>query len=116
MYDNYKLKEKCKVYFELFSKKDLNELSHFFSDDIVLRDWEILAVGKEEVIEANKNIFNNVKKIDIKLINQSFSQNNKVYNEIVIEIDDKETLLVIDVIEFDKNGLIKKLRHIKDDT
>ena len=38
MNDNYKLKEKCKVYFELFSKKDLDELSHFFSDDIVLRD------------------------------------------------------------------------------
>jgi len=113
MLDKRKLKEKCKVYFELFSKKDLDGLSHFFSDEIVLRDWEIFATGKAEVLKANKNIFDNVKKIQVKLNDQSFSQNNKVYNEIVIEIDDVETLLVIDVIEFDKNGLIKKIEAYK---
>jgi len=113
MSDNIKLAEKCKTYFELFSKKDLEGLSHFFSDDIVLRDWETLAIGKEEVLAANKNIFNNVNKIQVKLINQSLDHNNRVYNEIVIEINDEETLLVIDVILFDENELIKKIEAYK---
>ena len=113
MSNNIKLTEKCKTYFELFSNKDLDELSHFFSDDVVLRDWETLAIGKEEVLAVNKNIFNNVNKIQVKLINQSLSHNNRVYNEIVIEINDEETLLVIDVIVFDENGLIKKIEAYK---
>jgi hypothetical protein len=113
MSNNIKLTEKCKTYFELFSKKDLDEISHFFSDDVVLRDWETLAIGKEQVLAANKNIFNNVNKIQVKLINQSLSHNNRVYNEIVIEINDEETLLVIDVIVFDEKGLIKKIEAYK---
>ena len=107
------LLEKCKFYFELFSKKDLEELSHLFSDDIVLRDWETLAIGKKEVIAANKNIFESLDNIQVKLLNQSLSDNNRVYNQIIIEINNKETLLVIDVIVFDENGLIKKIEAYK---
>jgi hypothetical protein len=107
------LLEKCKFYFELFSKKDLEELSHLFSDDVVLRDWETLAIGKKEVLAANKNIFESLDNIQVKLLNQSLSDNNRVYNQIIIEINDKETLLVIDVIVFDKNGLIKKIEAYK---
>ena len=108
-----KLTEICKIYFELFSKKDLEKLSLLFCDDVVLRDWETHAIGKKEVLATNKNIFDNLDNIQVILVDQSLSQNNKVYNEIVIEINDEETLLVIDVIVFDENGLIKKIEAYK---
>lgn len=48
------LKDLAKRYFDLFSKKDINNLRILFSKDIVLKDWEIEANGIIEVEEVNK--------------------------------------------------------------
>jgi len=108
-----KLTEICQSYFEVFSNKDIEGLSKLFSDDVILRDWEILANGKEEVLAANKDIFDSVNTIQVTLVNQSTSYNNRVFNEILIDINGDETLLVVDVIEFDDNGLINKVEAYK---
>ena len=107
------LKEICKLYFNLFSKKDIDGLSKLFSNDVTLRDWDILAIGKDEVIAANKNIFDNLDRINVKLLSQSLVHNDRVFNQILIEIDNKETLRVVDIISFDNNGLIKKVEAYK---
>jgi len=114
-----RLTEICKLYFEVFSNKDIEGLSKLFSDEVILRDWEILANGKQEVLAANKNIFDSVDTIQVTLVHQSISTpytvwaDNKVFNEIVIDINGEETLLVVDVIEFDKDGLITKIEAYK---
>ena len=107
------VKEKCKLYFDLFSKKNINSLSDFFSDDIILKDWEIYANGKTEVVEANKNIFDNVETINIELVCQSSINESIVFNQILIEIDSKETIRVVDVIQFNVEGLITKIEAYK---
>ena len=43
-----------KTYFEIFSNKDIKGLENLFSDDVMLQDWNILAKGKKQVIDANK--------------------------------------------------------------
>ena len=43
-----------KTYFEIFSNKDIKGLKNLFSDDVILQDWDILAKGKKQVIDANK--------------------------------------------------------------
>jgi len=100
-------------YFTAFSNKNIDLLSKMFSDDIELVDWNISAKGKEKVIEANENIFDNVKKIQITPI-KFYSNSDTSYSvQISISIDNAETFEVIDVIEFDHDGLISSVNAYK---
>ena len=96
-----------KAYFEIFSNKDIKGLDNLFSDDVILQDWEILAKGKKQVLDANKNIFDSVESISVNL-------NNLYLDELVaiclieIIINNEETLKVIDIIKFnDENKIIE---------
>ena len=102
------LKEKVSSYFECFSSKKITSLKDFFSTDIVLRDWEIEAHGIDEVIEANKNIFNNVKSIFVEIKNL-YQEENIVIGEIKITINQSETLYVVDIFEFNESNKIKRI-------
>ena len=57
------LLDKALEYFTTFSEKDTEGLRSMFSDDAVLRAWEILANGIDEVVDVNQNIFDSVKSI-----------------------------------------------------
>ena len=96
-----------KNYFEIFSNKDIQGLENLFSDDVILQDWDILAKGKKQVIDANKNIFDSVESISVTL-------NNLYLDELVaiclieIIVNNEETLKVIDIIKFnDENKIIE---------
>lgn len=95
-------------YFECFSKKNISSLIDLFSNDIVLKDWEIEAKGIDEVIAANKNIFNNVKSIFIEIKNL-YQEENVVIGELKIILNHSETLNVVDIIEFNEKNKIKSI-------
>jgi hypothetical protein len=78
-----------------------------YSEDIVLKDWEISVEGKENVIKANIDIFNNVPNLKIN-IERIISQNNSDCEhpcafacQIKIQIDEKTSIDVCDVIDID---------------
>ena len=54
------LVDKALTYFKTFSNKDSEGLRSMFSDNVYLRDWEILANGIDEVVDANQSIFDSV--------------------------------------------------------
>ena len=96
-----------KTYFEIFSNKDIKGLENLFSDDVILQDWDILAKGKKQVLDANKNIFDSIDSISVTL-------NNLYLDELVaiclieIIVNNEETLKVIDIIKFnDENKIIE---------
>lgn len=60
------LKSLAKRYFDFFSNKDIHSLSKMFAPNIILRDWQIYAKGKFNVIKANKKIFKSFKSIKVK--------------------------------------------------
>ncbi len=101
-----------KEYFETFSNKDIDGLSDMFSDDVFLRDWEIEASGKDNVLEANKNIFSSVETININPIH-IYSDKNTVIAELDIVVNSETSLLVTDIIDFDDEGKIKNIRAYK---
>ena len=102
-----------KEYFRKFSNKDLSGLKKMFSKDVSLRDWEINVRGINQVIEANKNIFLNLKDIEINILNL-YNFEYTVIAEIEIDINFGESkLLVIDVIEFNKSSKICSIRAFK---
>ena len=96
-----------KNYFEIFSNKDIQGLENLFSDDVILQDWDILAKGKKQVLDANKNIFDSIDSISVTLNNLYL---DKLVAICLIEIivNNEETLKVIDIIKFnDENKIIE---------
>ena len=106
------LKEITLNYFTTFSNKDIDGLRCLFSDDIYLRDWTVQRIGVDNVIGANKEIFDSVDTITIIPI-QICETEKLTMSEIVININNTETLNVVDIIEFDEEGKICAVRAYK---
>ena len=106
------MRELVTKYFEDFSNKDLEKLSDIFSEEITLQDWDIFAEGKQNVLEANKNIFDSVDTISVNL-NELYIDDNVASCIVEIVINNEETLKVIDVIKIDTNGKIKEISAYK---
>ena len=84
-----------------------------FSKDVSLRDWEIEATGIDEVLKANKNIFKSVDSIKAKPL-RIYNDGNTIVAELEIDINNgQESLLVVDVIEFDGENKILEIRAYK---
>ncbi|OUX75942.1 MAG: hypothetical protein CBC19_10385 [Oceanospirillales bacterium TMED59] len=99
-------------YFNLFSHKDINALNDLFADYITLRDWEIDAKGKTEVLQANKVIFESVTNIEVQPV-KLYSAGHTVIAELRILVNGIEEELVVDILEFDTDLKIKAIRAYK---
>ena len=105
--------EISKQYFNTFSNKDLSGLEKMFAKDVSLRDWEIEAKEKEEVLKANEKIFESVDSIKVRPL-KIYNDGNTVVAELQIDINNgQELLLVVDVIEFDNGNKINAIRAYK---
>ena len=99
-------------YQKAFNSKDLERLERMFSEDIILKDWEISAKGKNSVLKANKNIFDSVETINCKTI-KNYILGNTAICVLKILIDNKDEIEVIDIIEFDNEEKICSIRAYK---
>ena len=106
------LKSICLEYFETFSRKDLDSLALMFTGDVVLRDWEISATGIDEVLAANKKIFNSVKYIHVMPLHL-YQDNNTVAAELSIIVSGAVHLSVVDIITFNDTGKIVSIKAYK---
>lgn len=104
--------EISRAYFKAFSLKDLKSVSSIFDENITLRDWNLKAIGKTEVIEANKKIFQSVNSIKVNPLHID-QINKKIYAEIDITIDQIETIKVLDIIEFNDDSKMLSIRAYK---
>tara|TARA_B110000014_G_scaffold220048_1_gene175889 strand:+ start:118 stop:441 length:324 start_codon:yes stop_codon:yes gene_type:complete len=106
------MKNLIQNYFQAFSNKNIQEMEGLFSSEVVLRDWEISAKGKEEVLGANKNIFNSVDSISTEL-NELYIDGLVAVCLIEITINKEEILKVIDVIKFNDEMKIIEISAYK---
>ena len=106
------LLDKALEYFTTFSEKDTEGLRSMFSDDVVLRDWEIMANGIDEVVDVNQNIFDSIDTI-LAIPIRVYDNQNTIVAELEITINGEETILVTDILEFDENEKIKEIRAYK---
>ena len=83
-----------------------------FDDNVTLRDWDIDKKGIESVLKANLNIFKNVKTINA-IPQNIISENNFVFAELKIVVNDDDVLKVVDLIEFNKKGKIISIKAFK---
>jgi hypothetical protein len=96
-----KLKEITEQYFSSFESKDIMSLEKLFDKEIKLFDPVIKEViGKDKVIEANKNIFNGCEKIIFTKKNIYVdSKEMTTVGEIEFYVD-KLRMNVVDIIKF----------------
>ena len=95
-------------YQEAFNKQDLKKLETLFSDNITLKDWERKVEGKIKVLEENIKIFKSVESIESKTVKNFFFENTAICILKII-VNDKETLDVVDIIEFNKENKISSI-------
>ena len=106
------LKSLCLEYFETFSRKDLGGLEIMFTGDVTLRDWEISATGIDEVLAANKKIFDSVEYIHVMPLHL-YQDGNTVAAELSIVVSGAVHLSVVDIITFNDAGKIVSVRAYK---
>ena len=103
-----------KTYFEAFNNKDLNTLSELYADNVILDEWnENIFVGKDAVLNANKELFDKYTNVNIEILTSgiddvSSSTLHISLNEIAVTLDDEVHIIVVDVIEI----LDDKIRRI----
>lgn len=100
------------MYFQSFCKKDSASLEVLFSDNILLTDWDVQIVGKQNVINFNQRFFNSVNAIRIDVDKVAVGLNT-VIAEIKVIIDNVVVAAVVDVIDFDQDNKIKEIRAYK---
>ena len=93
--------ERTLKYFEAFSAKDISSLANFFDKNVSLKDWEVSVNGLADVLTANQKIFTTVQSIAVKPINL-YEVDRTVIAELVINIDNKDFINVVDIINFSK--------------
>tara|TARA_R100000152_G_C6616605_1_gene68697 strand:+ start:190 stop:585 length:396 start_codon:yes stop_codon:yes gene_type:complete len=117
--------QQLRKYFQAFADKNIEVLTEMFTDDIILIDWNNTFTGKDQVVNEVQGIFANFKTIKLEvtdifsslnIINAdrgettvSIPKDDSFACEIVIVFDDLEPLYIMDLIEFDDEGRIKKL-------
>ena len=105
------LKQLATEYFETFSRKDLDGLGVMFTGDVTLRDWEISAAGIDEVLAANKKIFDSVEYIHVLPLNL-YQDANNIAAELSI-VSGHVNLRVVDIITFSDSGKISSIKAYK---
>lgn len=100
------------MYFQSFCKKDTASLEVLFSDSIILKDWEVEVIGKQNVLNFNQRFFNNVDDVRIDVDRIAIGLDT-VIAEIKVIINNKIVGAVVDVIEFDQDNKIKEIRAYK---
>jgi len=100
---------KTQEYFNAFSSKDIKKLSQLYSSTIRLVDWDIDISGREEVLNANSELFN----LDFELVlHNVYQSGEKTFNEITITIGE-DVLEIMDVITFNKSNQIENITAYK---
>ena len=106
------IKDIALSYFKTFSEKNIDGLREMFDNNISLRDWDIDKKGIQSVLNANLNIFQSVKSINA-IPQNIISENNFVFAELKIIVNNAEELKVVDLIEFNKKGKIISIKAFK---
>ena len=106
------LESLARKYFETFNSQNIDELSRMFSEDIILRDWNVEEKGKLKVLQINKNIFSEVPSINVNVL-KLYQNENSIAADLLIKLDKNDHIYVVDIIDFNSKNLITSIRAYK---
>ena len=103
-------------YFRLFSEKNIDALFHMFDEEVSLRDWEIEAQGRVNVLTAMRETFESVESIQVNVIDiYELIYEKKVIAELEIVINGNtgQPLSAVDIIKFSDEEKILNIKGFK---
>jgi len=100
------------LYLKAFSEKDLASLETMFAENVILTDWDGQMIGRENVLAFNQTLFLQLGNIRID-IDKIAIGHDTVIAEIKVVLDEKVSISVIDVIDFDQDNKIREIRAYK---
>lgn len=100
------------LYLKAFSEKDLASLETMFAENVILTDWDGQMVGRDNVLAFNQTLFLQLGNIRID-IDKIAIGHDTVIAEIKVVLDEKVSVAVIDVIDFDQDNKIREIRAYK---
>lgn len=98
-------------YFTSWNSNNIESLKNLLSENCSLRDWTMNVSGRNDVLLANKKIFENAPGINAEIINLYLSEkSNTAVAELIIHLNKNEKIKVVDVLTFNNDGLINSIR------
>lgn len=99
-------------YYNAWNKKNLIELSDLLAEASVLYDWERIITGKDNVINAFKQLFGNLENSIIHM--DDYAENDyNVFTKLSVMIDSESQMNCLDVLTFNDHNLIVKIQAYK---
>ena len=92
-------------YFLHWNEQNISELEKLFHEEVILKDWDGTYSGVQDVLAANKAIFELYPKINIS-IKHCFQSKDKVAVQLLIKLSDQVTIDVVDIIEIDSGRIV----------
>ena len=97
------------TYINAYAAKNLEQVSAMFAEDILLRDWKISVRGKPAAIAETEKNFKSAESIAIEIL-RTHETASHVAGELRILVDGREELVVVDIVEFNREGNIQSIR------
>ncbi len=97
------------AYLEAYAAKDISAVAATLADEVCLRDWNISVRGKAAALKATAANFSAARSIAIEPL-RLFESATGMAGELRILVDGSVELFVVDVIEFNEQGLITGIR------
>ena len=97
------------AYLAAYASRNLAAVEAMFADGITLRDWKIHVVGKVAALAETRKNFEAVQSLQIDVL-AAYEREGGAASELKIVVDDRDTIFVVDVFDFDANGRIAAIR------
>ena len=95
-----------------YEAKDLDVIAGLLAEDVLLRDWNLEVQGKAAFLAETQRNFEAADTIAIDIDHVHATEHSAAV-EVVITVDSRIRLLVVDVFEFDDVGFITAVRSYK---
>lgn len=106
------LRARFLAYLDAYARKDLDAVSAMLAPDATLRDWNVAVRGRRAVETETLKNFRDANTIDIDVLHV-YERPGAVAGELRIVVDGTVELFVVDVVEFDTDGLVTAIRSYK---
>ena len=95
-----------------YEAKDINSIDRMLSDDVVIRDWNLEVQGKSNALDFFNKNFRDAESLSIEVRDVFLSESGAA---VVVDIlvNNVERLSVVDVVTFDRAGLVESVISFK---
>lgn len=100
------------AYLDAYARKDIDAIARMLAPDATLRDWNLSVRGRRAVETETLKNFRDADTIEIDVL-QTYERADGLAGELRIVVDGNVELHVVDVIDFDADGLVKAIRSYK---